>query len=133
MEPDLINFKKICLEKVVSLFNRFLFTPSKHLFVRETFEFFWIKRFKFKKAFHRTKVKKLKFFKIDLKIKSWFSINFKVRRRFLSFSISFCILFFLIVFSRRQKFKSAILLSQLYIFIHNSTFYGIVSGFSETT
>jgi len=57
------------LEKVVSLLNRFLLIPSKHLFVNETFEFFFVKNFSFKNAFHLTKVKKFKFLKIDFRIK----------------------------------------------------------------
>ena len=69
IEPDLISFKNICLEKVVNLLNRFLFIPCKHLFVIEIFELFLVKNLNFKNAFHLTKVKKLKFLKIDFKIK----------------------------------------------------------------
>lgn len=100
IKPDLTNFKKICLEKVVNLFNRFLFTPSKHLLVKETCEFLLIRHFNFTKAFHRTKVKKLKFLEMDLRIKRLFSISLIIRRRFLSLPNNFCILFFFVIFSR---------------------------------
>ena len=64
IEPDRISFKKMCLEKVVNLLNRFLFTVHKHLFVIEIFELSFVVDFNFKKAFHLIKIKKLKFIKI---------------------------------------------------------------------
>jgi hypothetical protein len=67
IKPDSIRFKEICLEKVVNLFNRFRFTPSKHLSVIETCRFFFTKHFNFQKTFHLTKTKKLKFLKINRK------------------------------------------------------------------
>jgi len=59
IEPDLISFKNICLEKVVNLLNRFLCIPFKHLFVIETFELFFVKNLNFKNAFYFINLKKI--------------------------------------------------------------------------
>lgn len=90
--PDLSSFIKTCLEKDVEQLRRFLFIVYKHLFDMDTFEYFIETFLSFKKAFHRNKLKKLKFLKIDFNINCCFSKFFILNRSFLSFISSFFIL-----------------------------------------
>lgn len=71
-KPFLINFKKICLEKTLSLLNRFLLYVSKQRFNRTVFELFFVKKAVNIES-HLSKIKKLKFLKISLKIICFFS------------------------------------------------------------
>jgi len=91
--PDLINFKKTCLEKGVNLLNFLLFIVFKHLADRETGEFFLARPLNFKNAFHLTKIKKLKLLKIDFKTKIFVSARLIRNRSFLSFSNNFFIIY----------------------------------------
>jgi hypothetical protein len=75
MSPFLISFKKICREKNVSLLNLFLFILPIHLGISLILEFVEVKSFNLKKAFHRIRVKKLLFLKIDLSMKCFFSLS----------------------------------------------------------
>jgi hypothetical protein len=89
--PDLISFKKTCLEKEVEEFSRFLFIVYKHLLVTEILEFALDKVLNFKNAFHLSKLKKLKFLNMDFNINCCFSTILIFKRNFLSFISSFFI------------------------------------------
>ena len=83
----------MCREKTVNLLNLFLFTLNKHLFTIDVFEMFFANNFNFNNANHLIKIKKLKLLNINFKIKCFFSIDFMLKRIFLSFSINFFIFF----------------------------------------